>query len=208
MPSSPVHIFIAYEMSENKDIKIVNQADFILGAISPDCVNYGVEQASEEIRYKAHIRNRDYDIWKRNLEDFYKDNKEKYAEHLDFLKGYLFHSWCDIAWDEAVQPKLFEYLGTLGYGYDDMTKQKWQELYRFNSEIISHTYYTKGCELMLKGRAVDIAGCSAELIEKFAVYAAKDYKDKIIEEKPKFLSLKHIANTEEQMIKMGYTKFD
>ena len=60
MPSSPVHLLLAYTMADSLNVK--NKADFLLGAIAPDCVNYGTEQASEEVRYKAHIRDRDYDI--------------------------------------------------------------------------------------------------------------------------------------------------
>lgn len=205
MPSSPVHLMLAYMMSEEMGIE--NKADFLLGAISPDCVNYGVEQASEEVRYTAHIRVRDYGKWKKQLRDFYADNKDKFAEKADFLKGYLFHCWADIAWDEAVQPRLFEFLGTLGFGYDDMTKQKWQELYRFNSVIVKEPDFQQ-CRLLVKSaKAADIANCSAELIEKYRDYVADDYRDKIIDQPPIYLGSKHITDTIEQIRKMGYTEF-
>lgn len=202
MPSSPVHLMLAFMMSDELGVK--SKADFLLGAISPDCVNFGVEQASEEVRYTAHIRDRDYDKWKQKLRDFYKDNKPLYADRPDFLRGYLFHCWCDIAWDEEVQPKLFEFLGTLGYGYDDMTKQKWQELYRFNSMIVNSEEYAKCRQLALSAEPVEIAGCSAELIGKYRDYVVNDYRDKIIGEPAKFLSDEHIKATIAQMREMGY----
>ena len=205
MPSSPVHIKAAFLCADKLGIK--DKGSFILGAISPDCVNYGVEQASQEVRYKAHIRDTDYDIWKNNLKQFYKDNKEKFHSNIDFLKGYVFHSFCDIAWDEVVQPELFEFLGTLGYGYDDMTAQKWQELYRFNAVIVKEESYKTAVKYLLEGKAVEIAGCPVDLILKYRDYVAKDYKDKIKEEKPLFLSDLHITRTIEQMKKMNYIEF-
>ncbi|MBO5559412.1 hypothetical protein [Ruminococcus sp.] len=203
MPSSPVHLLLAYDMAESLGVK--DKADFLLGAIAPDCVNYGMEQASEKVRYTAHIRDKDYDKWKAQLKAFAKDNAEQFADSRDFLRGYLFHCWSDIAWDEAVQPKIFEFLGTLGFGYDDMTAQKWKELYKFNSLVTKQADYAECVKLVKAGRPRDIAGCSAELIGKFAAYVADDYSDKIIDEAPLFLTEKHIADTILQMDNCGYS---
>ena len=204
MPSSPVHLLLAYRMADSLNVK--NKADSLLGAIAPDCVNYGMEQASEEVRYTAHIRDKDYDIWKSKLRAFAADNAEKFVDNKDFLRGYLFHCWSDIAWDEAVQPKIFEFLGTLGYGYDDMTKQKWQELYRFNSLAVNSKEYAECTKLVKQGKPVDIAGCSAELISRYAAYVADDYRDKVLDEKPLFLTDAHIAETVRQMNDAGYSE--
>lgn len=203
MPSSPVHLIMAYRMADALNVK--NKADFLLGAISPDCVNYGMEQASEEVRYTAHIRARDYDKWKAKLRSFARENTGKYAECKDFLRGYLFHCWSDIAWDEAVQPKIFEFLGTLGYGYDDMTAQKWQELYRFNSLVVGSEEFDACRRLVKEGVPRETAGCSEELIDKYRLYVADDYSDKIIREQPLFLSEKHIDQTLRQMNLAGYS---
>lgn len=202
MPSSPVHLKLAYLLAD--ELRIENKPDFLLGAIAPDCVNFGMSQASEEVRYRAHIRDRDYDIWKQKLRDFYREEKVNFAGKEDFLRGYLFHCWCDIAWDEVVQPKLFDFLGTLGYGYDDMTSQKWKELYRFNSTIVSDEEHNIYYDMALNGEPVDIAGCSAELICKYRDYVIKDYSDKITYEKPLFLGEEQIRATVEQMKEVGY----
>ena len=204
MPSSPVHMLLAYRMADSLDVS--DKADFLLGAIAPDCVNYGMEQASEEIRYKAHIRNRDYAIWKRMLRDFAEVNAERYSECTDYLKGYLFHCWSDIAWDEAVQPKIFEFLGTLGYGYDDMTYQKWQELYRFNSVAVRDEDFDECRRLVRAGVPRDIAACSAGLIARYRDYVADDYRDKIKDEEPLFLGQTHISDTIRHMDVMGYSE--
>ncbi|MBR1864394.1 MAG: hypothetical protein IJ806_09945 [Ruminococcus sp.] len=204
MPSSPVHLELALIMAEELGVR--NKGDFLLGSISPDCVNYGMEQASEEVRYAAHIRDRDYDRWKAMLREFYKKELPESEGSEDFLRGYLFHCWCDIAWDEAVQPELFEFLGTLGYGYDDMTGQKWRELYRFNGVVMGAPEYQECRRLCAKGRPRAIAGCSEELILKFRDYVINDYRDKVLDEKPLFLSGGHILKTVRQMRAMGYDK--
>lgn len=200
MPSSPVHLKIAYLMSDQ--LKIKNKGDFLLGAISPDCVNYGVEQAEEQVRYKAHIRVRDYDKWKLNLMNFYSQNKQNFSSCPDYLKGYLFHIWTDIAWDEAVQPELFEFLYSLGYGYDDITYQKWQELYRFNGLLVKEDIFLQSSQLIKASKPREIAGCSQQLIEKYRDYVANDYSDKIKNDPPLFLSQKQIDDTITQIQKM------
>ena len=43
MPSSPVHMLLAYRMADSLGIN--DKADFLLGAIAPDSVNHGMEQA-------------------------------------------------------------------------------------------------------------------------------------------------------------------
>ena len=204
MPSSPVHMLLAYRMADSLGIN--DKADFLLGAIAPDSVNHGMEQASEAVRYRAHIRDRDYDIWKRMLTDFADANSEHYADCLDYLKGYMFHCWTDIAWDEAVQPKIFKFLGTQGYGYDDMTFQKWQELYRFNSVVIKDKDFEECRRLVKAGIPRDIAACDAGLIQRYRDYVADDYRDKIKEETPLFLNDSHIASTIRQMDDMGYSE--
>ncbi|MBR1739853.1 MAG: hypothetical protein IJ737_06135 [Ruminococcus sp.] len=197
MPSSPVHLRLADIMADELEVK--DRGSFLLGSIAPDCVNYGMEQASEEVRYRAHIRDRDYDIWKKKLRAFYQDNKQQFAGSIDYLRGYLFHCWADIAWDEEVQPALFEFLGTLGYGYDDMTGQKWQELYRFNSVVTKAPGYDGYRRLIKAAEPLDIAGCPADLIGKYRDYVADDYRDKITDAEPLFLSERHIEVTAERI---------
>lgn len=203
MPSSPVHLILAYRMADS--LRVKNKGDFLLGAISPDCVNYGMEQASEELRYTAHIRDRDDEIWKAKLRRFAEENGEKYRDCIDFLRGYLFHCWSDIAWDEAVQPKIFRFLGTLGYGYDDMTEQKWFELYRFSSIVVKDKDYEECRRLVKAGTPRETAGCSEELMDKFRLYVADDYSDKLLDEEPLFLTDEHIGETIRQMDLAGYS---
>ena len=61
------------------------------------------------------------------------------------------------------------------------------------------------CTADCPAAVVVVAGCSAELIGKFAAYVADDYSDKIIDEAPLFLNEKHIADTVLQMDNCGYS---
>lgn len=184
MPSSVVHLKICSLMKEEMDIK--NTAEFYLGGIAPDAVNLD-GFAPEEIRYAAHIRSKDYAVWKKNITKFYR--KKTFKGDMDFFKGYVFHILVDIAWDEVVQPRLFAYLKSRGYSADEFKKLKWQELYRFNNELCKEDWYSQAlCELK-NAKCFDIAGISAEQIGKYRDYIINDYcRDKVIDEQPQFLN--------------------
>ncbi len=190
MPSFPVHLVVAHMLADRIGVK--SREDFFLGCIAPDSVNLN-GFASQQERYGAHIRSVDYEIWKKQLTQFYADNRQKFAERADYLKGYLFHCITDIAWDEAVQPLLFEYLQSGGeLSRDQITKLKWEELFRFNSLIVTRDDFTEAITSLTKAQPLDIATVTGQLIAQYREYAVCDYKDKIADEPPKFLCTEHI----------------
>lgn len=190
MPSFPVHLAVADILCESAGV--TSKSDFFLGSIAPDSVNLK-GFASQEIRYKAHIRSVNYDLWKKQLKEFYTENLDAFSERLDFLKGYVFHCVTDIAWDEAVQPQLFEFLqkeGTLSR--EEITRLKWEELFRFNSLVMKHEHFVNAVTLLEAANPMDIASVTAQQISDYRDYVVGDYKDKISDEKPLFLCMEHI----------------
>lgn len=184
MPSSVVHLKICDLMKD--ELNINNPAEFYLGGIAPDAVNLE-GFAPEDVRYAAHIRSKDYNVWKKNISEFCRKNDFK--GNMDFFKGYVFHILVDIAWDEAVQPQLFAYLKKSGYSADEFKKLKWQELYRFNNVLCKEDWYNQVTDELKKAECFDIAGLSAEQIKKYRDYIINDYcGDKVIDEAPKFLN--------------------
>lgn len=186
MPSACVHLKVAYLLTDT--LNISNKADFYLGAVSPDAVNLE-GFANEKTRYNAHIRSKDYEVWKENIHKFYADNKLRYFNSYDFLTGFFLHLYTDIAWDEQVQPLLFDYLTSQGYSADDFKEQKWTELYRLNSKIVGENWYNEILVLLKAGKCRDISTVSAELLKDYRNYIADDYDftDKIADEMPRFL---------------------
>ena len=174
-------------------IGVQNMPDFMLGTIAPDSVNLK-GFASQELRYGAHIRSVDYDLWKKQLTDFYHANQQAFADRIDYLKGYLFHCITDIAWDEAVQPKLFEFLQRQGdLSREQITKLKWEELFRFNSLLVGREDFLRSVKLLEKAQPTDIATVTAQQISEYRDYVANDYKDKISADPPQFLTADHVA---------------
>ena len=191
MPSFPVHLVVADILCES--IGITDKPAFMLGSIAPDSVNLK-GFASQQQRYGAHIRDVDYAVWKKQLTGFYRDNKQTFADRIDFLKGYLFHCITDIAWDEAVQPQLFEFLQKQGeLSREQITKLKWEELFRFNSQLVGREDFLRGVSLLTKAQPIAIATVTAEQISEYRDYVVNDYKDKISSDPPQFLTADHVA---------------
>lgn len=95
MPTVSIHEEVAYNIA--KKYPSFDNADFYLGALAPDTVNlHGF--APKELRWKAHVRDKDLDIWLNNVKVFYQTNKGKYKE--DFLLGYILHIITDIVHDK------------------------------------------------------------------------------------------------------------
>ena len=59
MPSSNIHLKVAYELNKRLNI---NSIDFIVGNIAPDAVNINGFAPREE-RWTAHLRDKDLDTW-------------------------------------------------------------------------------------------------------------------------------------------------
>ena len=191
MPSFPVHIVVAQMLCN--EIGVKNKSDFLLGCIAPDSVNLK-GFASQQVRYAAHIRSVDYDEWKKQLSGFYNEKLVYFNGNADYLKGYLFHCITDIAWDEAVQPQLFGYLQRQGdLSREQITKLKWEELFRFNSLLVGREDFLSAVKELEKAQPRDIATVTAQQVCEYRDYVVNDYKDKISSEPPQFLCIDHVS---------------
>ena len=82
-----------------------NSYNFFLGILAPDAPNtYGF--GKKEDRWLAHQRKKDYDEWRKSLNDFYQREKNNYDE--DFLLGYYIHILTDIVYDDFLYLKVRE----------------------------------------------------------------------------------------------------
>lgn len=191
MPSFPVHIVVAQMLCN--EIGEKSKSDFLLGCIAPDSVNLK-GFASQQVRYAAHIRSVDYDEWKKQLSGFYNEKLAYFNGNEDYLKGYLFHCITDIAWDEAVQPQLFGYLQRQGdLSREQITKLKWEELFRFNSLLVGREDFLSAVKELEKAQPRDIATVTAQQVCEYRDYVVNDYKDKISSEPPQFLCIDHVS---------------
>ena len=198
MPSCPVHLKAAFLLCDKLGIE--NKPDFFLGSIAPDCVNLD-GFASQEIRYGAHIRVVNPQIWKSNMKKFYEENKFIFKDNSDFLKGYLFHCFTDVSWDECIQPKLFAFLDSLGISDEEKRQAKWEELYRFNGVLVNENWYNQALDYVSKGTPQNIATVTAQQIDAYRNYIINDYKDKTYSHPPAFLNSGHIDEVCQYMLK-------
>lgn len=95
MPTSVIHEIVGKKIADKN--KYLDNYNYYLGLITPDAVNYK-EFAPKEQRWYAHLRDKDLDKWKKNVIDFYYDNKDKYD--LNFFRGYICHIITDIVFDD------------------------------------------------------------------------------------------------------------
>ena len=78
-----VHLFTADKIASALEINDISQ--FFLGSVSPDAVNLN-GCASQEVRYAAHIRAIDPEVWNNNVSEFYRKNLSAYINEIDFFK--------------------------------------------------------------------------------------------------------------------------
>ncbi len=199
MPSSCVHLKVAYLLKSKMNIK--NQSEFYLGCISPDAVNLD-GFAEQKVRYTAHIRDKDYDVWKEKIRNFYAENKSEYSDRIDFLNGFIVHLYTDIAWDEIIQPRLFEYLKSTGCSSDNLTHEKWEELFKFNSDIIKESWYKPVLDELSKAKCYDISSVSADLLSRYRDYLVDDYEDEKADEHARFLTEDMVNETADRVLEM------
>jgi hypothetical protein len=159
-----IHEEVGYYLSKklNKD-----SYDFYLGLLAPDSPNtFGF--GKKEDRWLAHQRRKDYDEWRKSLNEFYQKEKNNYNE--DFLLGYYIHILTDIVYDDFLYLKVREEILKDNYSLEeshdimrnDMDKYYFNEIE--NIKAILKTNET----------TYEINGISKELMSK--------WKEKIINE--------------------------
>lgn len=199
MPSAIVHLYVANRLSDHLEIKKLPQ--FYLGSISPDAVNLN-GFADEETRYGAHIRSKNPEVWKENVRSFHKEKLSECGSDTDFFKGFEIHLLTDIAWDEAVQPRLFEGLERLGSSEELLHREKWNELYRFNSLLMSYPLWEEIKGELSKAKPLSVSTVSAELLEKFKLQLLGENYSKTISEPPLVLTLSDIDTAVSEVKKL------
>lgn len=182
MPSAPVHLCVARLIAD--ELAVESKEQFFLGSVAPDSVNlYGF--APKEVRYEAHNRCADLSQWKQNAVALYNSIRDSDE---DFAKGVLTHILTDIFWDELVQPNMLSKLGDDNEDYETLREKKWQELYRFNSLLVSQDWYKETLEMLSKASPCNYRNINSDMMDKYRNYLCTDYSDKLLVEKPRVLS--------------------
>ncbi|WP_051588814.1 hypothetical protein [Ruminococcus sp. NK3A76] len=172
MPSAVVHLRVAYDLK--KKLKVENNGQFYIGAVSPDAVNID-GFADQSIRYPAHLRSLDYEEWKENVRSFFTKEHAKWAGREDHLKGFLLHILTDIYWDEIAQPEMFKALETLGAKPEELRDLKWKELYRFNNKLAGEWLYDEVFPDIKKGECFAIGTVDTVRLRRYVEHLTTEY---------------------------------
>ena len=169
MPTQIIHLKIGYEYA--KKHKQYDNEQFYLGIIAPDAVNLK-GFAEKEKRWNAHIRSKDLEIWKSNITNFYKQNKESYDNN--YIYGYLIHVLTDIYFDERNPIDLFPKIE------NKVGNEKIREEYSKQMDLFERSQLTtdwwKYVENKLKtSKAVTINNIEKDNIEQWKELLLKEY---------------------------------
>lgn len=126
MPGAITHLKTAYFY--NKKYGAAFGPELYLGSISPDSVNIN-GHAPKAVRWPAHLRDSDLEVWTENAALFYKKNKGKADEA--FLRGYILHILTDIVWDRSFDKPMYRLLLASGVPEDELKEERWNEIYGY-----------------------------------------------------------------------------
>lgn len=170
MPGAITHLKAAYLYIKSVG-GIDNESQFYLGAVSPDSVNLN-GHAPKEIRWPAHLRAGDLNVWENNAIRFYNDNKDMYER--SYLLGYIFHIITDIVWDREYDPPLCAVMLKNGAATEELKKLRWREIdgYELRQNVMD--WHTEMISKLLDAEPVpigtlnpeDIACWKTKIIEK------------------------------------------
>ncbi len=201
MPSSIVHLFVANSIKNA--LGVTDEAQFYLGAISPDAVNLD-GFATEQVRYTAHLRSKNVSEWLENIKDFAEKNAVFYKDQRDFFKGFLVHLLTDIAWDEEVQPRLFCQLRATGVSEKDLKQEKWAEIYRFNNLLFKNVKWERIKANLSCSTPMGIFPISKELLGKFTQKVLLSQNNITDFSMPKILKMVDIEVTSAKVLKIYF----
>lgn len=139
MPGAITHLKTAYYILNNKIASVLRPEQFYLGSISPDSVNVN-GHAPKEIRWPAHLRNKDLNQWLENARSFWQSNAED-AGDTSFLLGYIVHIITDIVWDMYFEAPLKCKFKAAGITCEQMKSERWAELYGYEQQEMLKAWF-------------------------------------------------------------------
>lgn len=163
MPGSITHLKTAYfyNVKHGSD----NEGKLYLGSIVPDSVNID-GHAPKSLRWPAHLRDGNLDIWQKNAVEFYK--ARKFDTDADYLKGYILHILTDIVWDRSFDMSLYALLSNSGVPENRLKECRWEEIYAYERTQFGEKWLKEDC-LPKLGSAVaeDIGTLDKATVERW-----------------------------------------
>lgn len=165
MPNIMIHEEVGYYLSKkiNK-----NSYNYYLGLLAPDSPNtYGF--GKKEDRWRAHIRQKNHNDWRKSLRNFYEKGKDNYNE--DFLLGFYIHILTDIIFDDYLYLKVRENILKDNHKLEDshdIMRKDMDKYYFSEIEIIK--------KILSQGNTTyEINGISKELMNNWKLKELREF---------------------------------
>lgn len=165
MPTTVIHEIVSRKLT--KKYKNLDNYNFYLGSTAPDSVNVD-GFAEKELRWTAHIRDKDLNKWKNNIINFYNNEKSNYNE--SFIKGYITHIMTDIIYDELFYDEV-----TGKIDIDDYNTRHRKMLDYMNSYGINNKDYNYVIDILnSNNETYDIRNINKELMKRWKLKVIND----------------------------------
>ncbi len=171
MPGAVTHLKAAYTFYNESGVDI-QLSSFLLGAVCPDSVNLN-GHAPKNIRWPAHLRTSDLNIWEQNAVQFYNENKDKYDN--SYLLGYIMHIVTDIVWDREYDMPLFAVMHKHGVPKEELKKMRWREIDGYELKQKDTKWLKESLAALKLAKPCDIGTLNSADIE--------EWRGKILEKK-------------------------
>jgi hypothetical protein len=136
LPGPITHLKVANEYY-NRINNNLDESLLYLGSICPDSVNVN-GHAPKEVRWPAHLRDSDLNVWLENAKMFYAQNKV--VCDASYLTGYILHILTDIMWDLKYDRALQTVMLSNGVQMSQLKIERWNELYGFEQGSVGTSW--------------------------------------------------------------------
>lgn len=172
MPTSIIHLKIGYEYAKRH--QQYDNKQFYLGLIAPDAVNLN-GFAEKEKRWHAHLRDKNLEVWKSNITNFYRKNKEHFD--INYIYGYLIHVLTDIFFDEKNPTELFPKIENR-VGKEKLREEYSKQMDLFERSQLTTDWWKYVEDELESSQAEEINGISKSDIDDWRKLVLCDYTNK------------------------------
>ena len=173
MASCMIHLYAGWLYAQ-KNTEFLDQPNFYLGCILPDCVNLG-GFAKKEIRWHSHLRAADLSQWEENALAFYQKNRDSISAPL--LTGYVIHILTDILWDRYFHEEIWSQAQKMEPQIQNGFDPGWNECFRFDKERLISPWWQNAIRPLLEQACpIPINGLSVSLEKNYLQYILYKYE--------------------------------
>jgi len=172
MPYTLVHLKVGSEIA--KKYKKYDKPQYYLGLIAPDAVNLN-GFAEKDIRWSAHIRAKDLEIWENNIIKYYFENYNNYDN--EYILGYLIHVLTDIVFDRMYNPCILNLIHEKKI-FENEFENYHNELEKYECSQINEEWWKETVNKLKQSKGININKIDSKEIEMWRDKNINQYSKK------------------------------